>query len=1079
MQGSTSTNTNTSNNYTNTSSLSEDQILSELLDRCDDWLWETVIAYRGKPQSPPVLNDEWQNCGYKQGYIGEFGFYPDGKAYVHCTYNHYKHGSTPFLDKEIRSQIINDHRAGKAYAPRYKKSTQENETPKPAKEEIFRKALAEDKAIWDDGVENLPYLHNYWKSKGFRENIVDPSIRYVAATTTIIAIMVKVIGIDGELKGFQKIYSSGDKEFTTAMSKKGNFIALGTDGVLPEKLKEVWTTEGLATGASVRLALDNKTPVIVTLDAGNIESVVSNLRTKYGTKSKCSITIVADDDQWVALELDPVTNKPKPNAGLTKSHPVALRHRCKIISPNFEGLDTSRLPTDFDDLRQLSSLDEAKRQLSLAKRPNLHIAITQESLDQERKRIWQNFFENKVISINERYLTDYVADDEDGNIRTLEELILAHRVSLLRCPIGTGKTFAIGKVLKALKGYSVLYITYLTSLNKQGATRLELEDYTDYQGYNNPEYAKLTELQKLSICLNSLFKLLDKDGNLVRKVDIVIIDEIQQVIRRLTSSIKHKVQVLSALKQLVQSAKHLVLMDAHIDTVTLDLLKEWLPREKFFALLNEYKVGKGRNILLYEHEGMIADKAIEAINNGQRAFIVTNNKRQARQLFKLLEKATGKKGLYVSGDNGGDVAVKLFFENVNREVLNYDFIIASPSITSGISIDEDVFGFVGGVFTHTINTPTDALQALGRVRKANVFHVYISDIKQVLPTGEEEIAAKWTHTHKHDETLLPFEDISNNQLIDVAQDYKKICISATKEANFAKQDFLTRFIKLCILDGYQIAYADSTPELEDQAKFLQSEGKDLEDIEFIKDRATSKTLTDEEHEQLKEKPRKTLEETCQTDKKDILDFYVLDEETPQEIVEQTIVEDRRGKGRKEITNLEIALASDSQIQEMRKNEAKAGIELERDKKAFATERETYSKILTIAGVSTELTADGSRYSAETLLETLVPWILSNYLVLKGIFPRLAKPEQIERDPVRVFGSLLNRLGLSHHRIGNRENAEYSIKLAELEKRREVVLRRGKVLIKPRGVTDDVYNIITTLSVTLSQKSLTGGADNAN
>lgn len=1076
MQSSTSTNTNRSNNYTGKSSLSEDQILAELLDRCDDWLWETVAAYRGRPQSPPVLNNEWQNCGYKQGYIGKFGFYPDGKAYVHCSYNNYKHGSTSFPYKETRNQIINDHRAGKIYAPRYKKSTQENEAPKPVKEELFRKALAEDKTLWDDGVENLPYLHNYWANKGFRENIIDPAIRYVAATTTVIAIMVKIIAIDGELAGFQKIYADGTKEFTKAMTTKGSFIVLGTNGVLPEKLKEIFTTEGLATGATVRQALDNQIPVICTLYSGNIEPVISALRTKYGTKSKCSITIVADDDKWKALNIDPVSKRAIGNAGLSKAHPVALRHRCKIVSPNFEGFGTSKLPTDFDDLRQLAGLDEVKRQLALARKPNLHLAITEQALIEERKRIWNNFLGHKVISINDKYIPDTVADEHDGNIRTLEELILAQKVSLLRCPIGSGKTTAISKLLKNTNG-TILSITYLQSLAKEISYKFNIENYQDYQGYSSSDYAKITELQKLSICLNSLYKLLDKDGHLVRKFDMVVIDEIQQVIRRLPTKIKKKTKVLSALKQIVQQANHLVLMDAHIDSLTINLLKKWLPKEQFFVLLNEYQVGKDRNMLLYDHEGMILDKALEALNNDQKVFIVSNNKKAAWEAFCFLQSATSKKGLAITGDNSGDKPVEKFFSNVNREVLNYDFIVASPSITSGISIDEDVFGFVGGIFTHMVNTPMDCLQALGRVRKAKTFHVYVSDVKQILPTEQEHIAAKWTHTHKHDAQLLPFEDLTNEALIDVAQDYKEICIAATREANFSKQDFLTRFAKLCLLDGYNIQYFDTTDNDLEQAKFLQAEATDLEDLHFIKGQSTSKTINDEEKEALQEKPRKTLEETQQLGKKEILDFYCLPEDTPTEVIEQTIVEDKRGKTRQAITNLETALASDAQIQQMRKDETKADIELEPDKRAFATEREVYQQILTFAGINTELISDEIPYSADHLLETFVPWILANYMNVKGIFKRLATSEQIEKDPVRTFGTLLKRLGLSHHRPG-RHGTEYVINITELENRRELIIKRGKVPIKtPKGAHDVYINIITTTAPT-SKKSPTGGADDA-
>lgn len=226
------------------SRLNEEQILVELLDRADDWAWETCIAYAGKPHTPLVLSNEWQNCGYKQSYIGKFGFYPDGKPFVYVTYHNYKYGGIKlnFPYKEVYAEIVNNHKAGKTYTPKTRKTTQENQlgqlnlsnqpnqvnqpnqsnqftlsnesnpSNQPTRKTMLKQALAEDQAIWDDGVEHLPYLHSYLNRKGFTENIVDPSIRYslISANKDCaypqIVIIVKVIGIDGELKGFQKIY---------------------------------------------------------------------------------------------------------------------------------------------------------------------------------------------------------------------------------------------------------------------------------------------------------------------------------------------------------------------------------------------------------------------------------------------------------------------------------------------------------------------------------------------------------------------------------------------------------------------------------------------------------------------------------------------------------------------------------------------------------------------------------------------------------------------------------------------------------------------------------------------------------
>lgn len=122
---------------------------------------------------------------------------------------------------------------------------------------------------------------------------------------------------------------------------------------------------------------------------------------------------------------------------------------------------------------------------------------------------------------------------------------------------------------------------------------------------------------------------------------------------------------------------------------------------------------------------------------------------------------------------------------------------------------------------------------------------------------------------------------------------------------------------------------------------------------------------------------------------------------------------------------------------------------------FFTEREVYRKILGIAGINTELISDERKYSSKTLSETFVPWAISNYLVLKGIFPRLATPKQIENDPVRVFGSMLRHLGLCHLRVGTTKDGEYMIDVEGLKRKKELLVRRGKI---PKSQTDNVNNI---------------------
>ncbi|MFY9225070.1 MAG: plasmid replication protein, CyRepA1 family, partial [Blastocatellia bacterium] len=1104
--------------------LNNDLILAEMLERATDWLWETAIRYEGKPHAPLALNNHWQKCGVKQAYIGSYGYSQSNLPYVNVTYHNFKHGGIThtFPSWEVYQQIVDELKMGKTFAKKVRPIEQERRV-QVSNYSIFVQAFINDKQLWDEGTTNLPYLHPYLKSKGFTENIVDPSIRYTTVSTKNsiypeVVIIARLVNIEGRVKGFQKIFEDGTKLLTTGMRKAGAFITLGLDVLdidkdasfidpsmvgdhanepcdndnndsnddnnsdidhsdinsnedieninnsinvtkqksrknksnrtnitnnnpdvllpkvlLPDRISNLFTTEGLSTGQSVRVATGKSTAVIVTVDAPNIDAVIQNLRTKYGNHSRCNITICADNDYWKSLEIDEFTGKHKPNTGLMKACPVALIYKCKVAFPNFSGLDTSTKPKDFNDLMQIGGIDETKRQIGLAVRPDLSLVIPDSVMERDKRHVRSMFKRHKVITINERYIPDTLPDPEDGNVRSITELIMQNKVTLMRCPIGTGKTTCIINLLDDVKEH-VLYVCHLVSLSKDGSNKLDLNNYIDLQGFN--KYGqKIANAENLSICVNSLYKLLDDTLRIYNLPAIVTIDEISQVLRSVTTMhMEEKKLVIFALKYLVQRVPHIVGLDAHIDNSVIETLENWLPKERFLIILNEYQVGQDKKVLFYENPGMIGNLAVETIHKGGRVFITTNSRRQAREVYEMLTQLFGEVGLYIASDSIGEEKVQAFFENVNEEAKKYKFIVTSPSITSGISIDEDIFDFVGGIFNSVTNTPADALQALGRVRKAQVFHVWLSDQKQSLPTNAREIAAKWTETHQHDRNLLSFEDYLDEKWLDIVKDYTKLTVTVTKNTNYAMNDFYTNFIKLCRLDGYTLDYGDSSPEEVAQGKFFQAVAKEAEEQEYIESRVEVPLISNEEKAELKKKSHKTREENCKMDKREIVDFYRIDEDASKETIEQAIIDDRRGKRRTEIRNMELTLANDNQIQQLRENELKAGIDLLPDKRNFAVERELYQKLLACAGIDLKLNTNIIklfRYTADDLRERYVPFIESHYLILKGVIPRLPKIDGIKRDPVRTFGTLLKRIGLKQTAIGSNENGQYCVDINSL------------------------------------------------
>lgn len=167
-------------------------------------------------------------------------------------------------------------------------------------------------------------------------------------------------GIDGGFRGYQMLFEparvvNGEpvgKLHAKGSATKGAFVALGE--IFP--VCTLYVAEGVATALTISAAFEDRpipVNVVACLDCGNIGPVVKAFRGKW---PKMRIVVAADDDRW---------KSPDKNPGLDKARAAATEFDCRVVSPCFDGLDVSSLPTDFNDLHKLAGLDEVRRQLKM------------------------------------------------------------------------------------------------------------------------------------------------------------------------------------------------------------------------------------------------------------------------------------------------------------------------------------------------------------------------------------------------------------------------------------------------------------------------------------------------------------------------------------------------------------------------------------------------------------------------------------------------------------------------------------------------------------------------------------------
>lgn len=151
---------------------------------------------------------------------------------------------------------------------------------------------------------------------------------------------------DQALKALQLIRPDGTKRFTKGFEKPGCCLRLG-HVVVGEP---ILVAEGYATALTLRMAVQRRLPVVVALDAGNLQPVATLLRGLY---PQCPILICADDD-W----------RTEGNPGRHKAHATAKAvAECHYTWPIFKPRERGPKDTDFNDLHLSAGLGVVQRQL--------------------------------------------------------------------------------------------------------------------------------------------------------------------------------------------------------------------------------------------------------------------------------------------------------------------------------------------------------------------------------------------------------------------------------------------------------------------------------------------------------------------------------------------------------------------------------------------------------------------------------------------------------------------------------------------------------------------------------------------
>ena len=378
------------------------------------------------------------------------------------------------------------------------------------------------------------------------------------------------------------------------------------------------------------------------------------------------------------------------------------------------------------------------------------------------------------------------------------------RVLIVRAAMGEGKTQKVGRGFRDMaerNGQRFAALTHRSALVEELCDRLNLTSYNKVQERLNEYGTDAKDVYSfLGSCVHSIASPLIRSA--FESCDVLFGDEAAQMLRSLESIYTQQTttardstaqDVYDLLVKTIQTAPKVVLCDAGANDELIEWLESILGNEKIHIVETPKKSGDGINVTVH-----FANQQLQ----GEQAAITAIKKRLAEGKKVWISVGTVKAGRLIAQalrgcGHGAFIHAKTptftknkFLKSADKASLEYDYVIASPVISCGISVEhrdghhfDDVFFIADGSSV----VPQDAVQMIRRVR-------YVKDVQVY--------------------TWLPFRQ----RLGDTTQekritDFYSLKNQITANVNWERQNFVAALCHTLEGVGFNVTYKKVVPEI--------------------------------------------------------------------------------------------------------------------------------------------------------------------------------------------------------------------------------------------------------------------------
>jgi Domain of unknown function (DUF3854)/Origin of replication binding protein len=291
---------------------------------------------------------------------------------------------------------------------------------------------------------------------------------------------------------------------------------------------------------------------------------------------------------------------------------------------------------------------------------------------------------------------------------------------------GTGKTHTISRLVET--GDRVMALGHRIALMRNLCERMNLDYRNDLDDIEGQCFNAAGFTRRIGLCVDSLSRINPEQFT----GGVLVIDEFMQVLRHLLTSSTcdqngKRPALLARFAQIIRAARLIILADADAADIGIQYIQSLKGEGTPIGLIRNDHVPTGFPVRFLETntDATIVQELLADLRQGKRLLIATDSLVFSEAITSLLatpaESSTAPnplaalRGLVINSKTSGEPAQRQFITHPNREVHQYDWVLATPSLTTGISLEVDHFDRVYGLF-YGVTTDGDAAQALSRVR---------------------------------------------------------------------------------------------------------------------------------------------------------------------------------------------------------------------------------------------------------------------------------------------------------------------------------------------------------------------------